>query len=210
MAKLLPASALTAASIVTLCTWLFAYFIHSHPIIGGVALFLTAIVIAFYIPGIRELLSVTGLLVFNRKVAWYCVLVISVGIALGIYLNITEHQPMVTLSLKITAITVALVGITEELLFRGFIQGMLSRYSTLLAIVGSTASHTIYKVIVIGSFPVNLGFNLFYLALFTFLVGLLAAWARHASKSILPTSLGHGFFDIVVYGSMAVPVWVWG
>lgn len=226
------ASEITAALAVSAGTWLFACFIHSYPIIGVAALFMSAMVMAYYLTSFKELLSVTGLLKFNREVAMYSALVIAVGIALGIVLNIVYHQPIVTLPLKLTAITVAFVGITEELMFRGFIQGMLARYSTfiqsrihiyttfnqrrlsryaiLIPILGSAASHTIYKVLVIGSFPIDLGFNLYYLAFFTFTVGILAAWARHSSKSVIPTGLGHGFFDIVVYGSIAVPVWVWG
>ena len=191
-------------------TWLFACFIHSNTVFGIAGLLITSLCISFYAGGFTDLIKIIGLYEYNLKLILYSIIFILAGIALGIYSNLWHHKPSMPLSLTSTAFIVAAVGITEELVFRGFIQGAFSKTSQWFGILAASGSHSIYKVLVLWSFTVNLNIDLFDLALYTFAVGLFAGWVRKVSGSIIPSALGHMCFDIVVYGSLlAVPVWVW-
>jgi membrane protease YdiL (CAAX protease family) len=80
----------------------------------------------------------------------------------------------------------------------------------LVRIIFGSISHTLYKFLIIWSFPVHLDINLNYLTIFTFLAGIFSGWLRSRSGSIIPSSIGHGCFDIIVYGDLSIlPIWVW-
>jgi len=191
-------------------TWIFACFIHSNPAIGIAGLLLTSFSIAFYSGGFTALIKITGLYEYNLRLVFYVILCITAGIAMGVHSNLGHHKPVIPTVLTSTAFIVATIGIGEELVFRGFIQGALSKTSQWLGIFAVSGSHAVYKVLVLWSFTINLGIDLLDLALYTFVVGILAGWVRRISGNIIPSAFGHMCFDIVVYGSLsAIPVWVW-
>jgi len=192
-------------------TWLFACFIHSYILIGIAGLLLTSLSISFYAGGFTVLIKVIGLYEYNLKLVLYSAICLLGGISMGMHSNMGHYKPLIPLSLTSTAVIVAAVGMGEELLFRGFIQGVLSKTSHWIGILAASGSHTLYKVLVLWSFTINLGIDLLDLALYTFAVGLLAGLIRRISGNIIPSVLGHMCFDIVVYGSLlSMPVWVWG
>jgi membrane protease YdiL (CAAX protease family) len=192
-------------------TWLFACFIHSNTAIGIAGLLITSQGISLYAGSFTALIKITGLNEYNRKLILYSIICILAGIAMGIHSNLGHDKPVMPLFLTSTAFLVAAVGITEELVFRGFIQGALSKTSTWFGIVSASGSHAVYKVLVLWSFTVNLEIDFVDLVSYTFAVGLLAGLMRKVSGNIIPSALGHMCFDIMVYGSLAgVPVWVWG
>jgi membrane protease YdiL (CAAX protease family) len=201
----------TAGALASAGTWLFASFIHTNPAIGIAGLLLTSLCISFYAGGFTDLIRITGLYEYNVKLIFYSTICIIAGVAMGIHSNLGHYKPVIPAALSSTAVIVAAIGIVEELLFRGFIQGAFSKTSHLFGILAASGSHTIYKVLVLWSFTINLGIDLVDLALYTFAVGLLAGWVRKISGNIIPSALGHMCFDIVVYGSLStIPVWVWG
>jgi membrane protease YdiL (CAAX protease family) len=103
-----------------------------------------------------------------------------------------------------------MIGITEELLFRGFLQGKLSGINIYAAILLSAFGHTLYKYLVLRSFPVDIGIDFLSLVVFTFIAGLMCGALRALSKSIIPACVTHAVFDILVYGGLSTwPVWVW-
>ena len=204
-------SDIAAGVIASAGTWLFACFIHSYLAIGIAGLLLTSLSISYYAGGFSSLLKIIGLYEYNWKLIVYVIICILGGIVMGMHSNVGHQKPVIPLSLTSIAVIVAAVGMGEELLFRGFIQGVLSKKSYWIGIFAASASHTFYKVLVLWSFTVNLGIDLADLALYTFVVGLLAGSIRQISGSIIPSALGHMCFDIVVYGSLlSMPVWVWG
>jgi membrane protease YdiL (CAAX protease family) len=201
-----PAGIIASAGI-----WLFAGLIHTNPGFALAGLILTSLSIVFNGNGFSSLLEITGLSVYKMKLIPFALIGILLGISLGMLKGLLEHRPLIPLCFKITAIIAPMVGIAEELLFRGFIQGAFSKISAWLSIVIASASHTIYKLLVIGTYPDELGINMFYMAILTFSAGLLIGWLRKASESLIPSALAHGCFDIVLYGGLTVlPVWVWG
>jgi membrane protease YdiL (CAAX protease family) len=202
----IPAGIIVCAGI-----WLFAGFIHTIPVIAVIGLILASLSIVFNTNGYPSLLQITGLSEYKMKLVPLAFAGILLGTSLGMLNGLAEHRPLIPLSLKITAVIAPSVGIAEELLFRGFIQGTFSKTSAWLGIFIASACHTIYKLIVLYTFPAELGINLFYLAIFTFSAGLLLGWLRKASESVIPAAMAHGCFDIVIYGELTeLPAWVWG
>jgi membrane protease YdiL (CAAX protease family) len=191
--------------------WLFACFIHTIPGFAVSGLILTSFSIVFNTNGFTSLFEITGLSVYKKKLFPFALIGILLGTSLGMLNGFVERGPLIPISLKTAAIIAPLVGIAEELLFRGFIQGTFSKTSAWAGIIIASVSHTIYKLLVIVTYPDELGINMFYMAILTFSAGLLIGWLRKASESLIPSALAHGCFDIVLYGGLTVlPVWVWG
>lgn len=121
----------------------------------------------------------------------------------------------------------ACIGIAEEVLYRGYIQGRLGRLGAALAVGGAAACHTAYKCILFA-LPLlaarsgelraalsRLGWaaqtDIGFLAFYTFLGGLAFGALRQYSRNVVPPLAAHAAFDIVVYGELArAPAWVWG
>ena len=105
---------------------------------------------------------------------------------------------------------IVLTGMTEELVYRGFIQGILSHRHPAAGILVASAGHTAYKTALLGTSAVSGMVNLTSLALFTFFAGCLFGYFRFRSGRIYPALAAHGIFDLLVYGdSTDFPVWVW-
>jgi membrane protease YdiL (CAAX protease family) len=113
-------------------------------------------------------------------------------------------------TLTFIALIAPMIGITEELLFRGFLQGKLSSINIYAAIVLTSFAHTLYKYLVLRSLPSDIGTDFFLLIVVTFIAGLMFGVLRVLSRSIIPSCLTHGVFDVLVYGGFSTwPVWVW-
>ncbi|WP_423128866.1 CPBP family glutamic-type intramembrane protease [Gaoshiqia sp. Z1-71] len=113
-------------------------------------------------------------------------------------------------SLTWFALLAALIGGSEEFIFRGIIQGYFSKISLSFAVVFAAFAHSGYKTFLFTTLPEASGSGLFYLFAITFGVGLLAGVLKEFSGSIVPPILGHVVFDILVYGqSASAPWWVW-
>jgi membrane protease YdiL (CAAX protease family) len=204
-----------SAVLVTAGVCIFGWLIHGgywQRIISFSGLALAAVVIGGSVQHVGALLRVFGLIPFSRKWLPYSVAGIIFGMLLGILYNSLRTDALLPAKLTGFGFLAPLIGITEELLFRGFVQ------SRLLASLGSTASvlmtaagHTLYKSLVIGTVNADLHIHLPSLIVLTFLVGSVLGFMRNSAGSIIPPALAHACFDILVYGGAAVaPVWVWG
>jgi membrane protease YdiL (CAAX protease family) len=133
------------------------------------------------------------------------------GAGLAFLLRFTSHQPLLLSGFRPFVLSAAAIGAAEELLFRGFVQGRLTRLGWPAAVVLAALAHTAYKSSLF-LFPTE-GWttNLPVLALFTFLGGVVFGWTRQVSASVFPPLVAHVLFDILVYGDWAgAPWWVWG
>ena len=105
------------------------------------------------------------------------------------------------------AVLAMLIGLTEELVFRGFVFGRIqSSGSSVVAVGVSTIAHTLYKVAIFLPFA---AIDPLFLGGLTFAVGLILGGARMATRSIWPCVVFHVLFDLWVYGDGPVPWWVW-
>jgi len=192
---------------------IFGIFIHADfwwRIISFSGLSLVAIVIGLSVRDIKTLLAVLGIIPFTRKVIYYCIAGIMFGMLLGLVYNLIKADSVLPLTLTRFALIAPLIGITEELVFRGFVQSRSASAGTVASIIITAAGHTLYKYLVITTVPFDLNTYIPSLVLLTFLAGVVFGMMREASGSIVPPALAHGLFDIIVYGGASLaPVWVW-
>ena len=107
------------------------------------------------------------------------------------------------------ALAGALIGATEELLYRGYVQERLASLGAAPAVLGAAAAHTAYKVCLFALSPQGV-LHPGMLALWTFGGGLVFGALARRARSVLPPLLAHALFDTIVYGGAAAPFWVWG
>jgi membrane protease YdiL (CAAX protease family) len=111
----------------------------------------------------------------------------------------------------------AAIGGMEELFYRGYLQGQLSRINGVLGVVGAAAAHAAYKTALfvlpalsLSNGPPAAHVDWIVLAFWTFCGGLLFGALRQAARNVVPPLAAHVAFDIVVYGELArAPWWVW-
>jgi membrane protease YdiL (CAAX protease family) len=102
-------------------------------------------------------------------------------------------------SLHFFVIVAALIGCIEELVFRGFLQQYVISINGPFSVLFSTLSHTGYKCCLFLSPMIAANIDVGFLALWTFIAGILFGTIRHLSKSLLPSLTAHILFDILVY-----------
>ena len=104
----------------------------------------------------------------------------------------------------------AIIGITEEMIFRGYVQGNIRDISATLSIFGGSLAHTGYKCCLFMSPPVAGSIDIGFLALWTMIAGMVFGTINHFTKSIIPSLSAHALFDILVYAEFVnAPWWVW-
>jgi membrane protease YdiL (CAAX protease family) len=204
---------LIETSLVLTGVYIFALFIHGGPaqrVAALAALSAAAVVISLSISDLQSLLKYLGLSEFSRKIAVYSLAGLGLGILLALRCRRISNMALLPRTLTMIALIAPMIGITEELLFRGFLQGKLSGINIYAAILLSAFGHTLYKYLVLRSFPVDIGIDFLSLVVFTFIAGLMCGALRALSKSIIPACVTHSVFDILVYGGLSTwPVWVW-
>ena len=108
------------------------------------------------------------------------------------------------------AAVAAAIGVTEELVYRGYVQGRLRALGPLAAAILAAVGHTAYKCALFALPPLAVEIDLPFLALGTLVVGVGFGALRERSRSVLPALAAHACFDVLVYGQGAqAPWWVW-
>ncbi len=191
----------------------FALFIHySWPlrIIALIALMFSALLMGFSMSE-TPVLYAFGIDKLNMRIVLFCIMALLIGAGMGIITRNRFNLELWPHKLTQVAIFAPLVGVAEELIFRGYIQGILSPISRVFSLVVASLAHTSYKLVVIISLSQPLEFDLVFLSIWTFLGGLVFGILRLFSNSTLPPIAAHGLFDIILYGGLVtVPFWVWG
>lgn len=191
---------------------LFALFIHDpwpRRIIALVALTGSSVLLGYSIRN-SSWLNAFGLAPMSRKILFYMIPALILGMGLGWLTRLTFDLSPFPASVSHFALIAPLIGATEELIFRGFIQGYLRPIGRIFSVVYTSAVHTCYKLLVILSLSVPLQFDFFFLVIWTFLGGVVFGALKEGAKSSVPPVIAHAMFDIILYSGYAVaPVWVW-
>lgn len=194
--------------------FLFALYVHERSwlvVISFAGLFLAALSLVIFFKNAKESISVFGSLRFTPGAIGFLITGILAGGILGVCYRYFFFDTRFPVPLTAFAIISPLIGITEELLFRGYLQGRIRELNRVLAIVVAALGHTTYKFIVLRSLPDPSGIDFPFLIIWTMIGGLIFGILRDLSDSVLPPSLAHGCFDVIVYGGfVSAPVWVWG
>jgi len=191
----------------------FAVFIHSDSffiIVAFPGLILTALSISNTITDKSSILSVFGIIPFTKRLIFFSITGIIIGGILGIYCRSAFYDFLFPETLTIFAIIAPIIGIAEELVFRGFIQGRLAVLGPYLAVIFAACGHTLYKYLVLKTLPSALPIDFTFLITWTMIGGLIFGTLREVFKNVVPSSLAHACFDVIVYGGFTTaPVWVW-
>lgn len=192
---------------------LFAFFIRRPMpsfLLAPCGLILVVTALGYSIYSGTPLLRLAGVSRFSRKVAAWTLLGIALGCFLGILFRSTQESGILPARLSCFALTAAAIGATEELLYRGYIQGLLVRMKWPIAVILTAVAHTAYKSALFAEPPGGIVITHGLLMLCTLLGGIAFGFTRHFSNSVLPPLAAHLLFDILVYGDYVhAPWWVW-
>jgi len=146
----------------------------------------------------------------NGRILLYCLAAVLLGIILGVLARHRFELSLFPESLSRIALVAPLVGAAEEVVFRGYMQGLIQPLGRGFSIVFAASAHTAYKVLVILTLSGPLQFDYPFLVYWTIAGGLLFGTLRELSGSTFPAMIAHAVFDILLYGGMATaPFWVW-
>jgi len=191
----------------------FSFFIQfKFPVqlLAFAALIMSAFVISINLRSFADLKKITGEYISSKITLLYLIMGIAMGGMLVVIYRWHLGISLFPVSLHLFAITAALIGCAEELVFRGFLQEYTRSINGPFSVLFSTISHTGYKCCLFLSPAVTGDINIGFLVFWTFLAGILFGTVRHLSKSVLPSLSAHVLFDILVYAEFVkAPWWVW-
>ena len=173
-------------------------------------LMLVAALIARSLDRDISLSAVIGWIPVSRSVALSTAVGFALGALLGLWYRNAYGLSLFPVHLARFVASAALIGATEELVFRGYIQGRISGFGFLGAPAFAALSHTAYKCILFIFPPDGVDIHLTLLASLTFAAGLIFGLLRQLSGSVLPPLAAHVLFDVLAYGDRAqAPWWIW-
>jgi membrane protease YdiL (CAAX protease family) len=124
-------------------------------------------------------------------------------------------ETLVPLSLTWFVLPAMAIGFAEELLWRGWLQGLLCKaWAPVSAALIAALCHTGYKLALFAFPPEGVPWHtmlgLFQLAVFTLVAGLSLGWMRSKFNTVIGPICSHMLFDLLVYGDRThAPWWVW-
>jgi len=191
----------------------FSFFIH-YPwplrLISFAVLLPVTFMISRDLASWADLKKVTGAFRYDRNFLLFMLAGIGYGIFLALFYRWYLETGFFPQTLRWFAVTAALIGSMEELVFRGYVQGQLARRTGLFSVVIGSLSHTGYKCCLFLSPALAPSVDIGFLAICTLLAGVLLGAIRHFSGSVWPAVVAHALFDILVYGeNVNPPWWVW-
>ncbi len=195
---------------------LFALFAHRGmpgTLVSGAGLLAAAVVIGVSLRRSaqpRELLGISGA---GPRLVKAFAIGIAIAAAVGLLQRNGASVPHeAATGLPLFVLLACLIGMAEELVYRGWMLGRLSSLGWPAVVIAAVA-HAAYKTALFAWPPeaVTSVFDLAGIALWTALGGLMLGGLRVMSGSVLPAMLAHAVFDAVVYSAYAKPPWwVWG
>jgi membrane protease YdiL (CAAX protease family) len=191
----------------------FAWFIHAQfptVLFAVVCICIPAWIIIRQTTKTSDIIQLFGLRIHIAQ--WpVCVIGILLGMLISLIYRWHLNLPLFPTMITPFAFVAALIGATEELFFRGYIQGKLRNINPLISIIAASIAHMFYKIFLFLSPYSNVHHvDLLFLAVYTFGVGLAFGWMKDYSRSVIPAIVAHSLFDVWVYGEFYnAPWWVW-
>jgi len=204
---------LAEAILISVGLMAFSFFIQfKFPVrlIAFAALLLSAIIISWNIRSLSDLKKIIGEFISLRNTLLNIFFGIVIGIVFVLMYRWHLDLTLFPKSIHLFIFSAAIIGCNEELVFRGFLQGQIKIINGPFSILFSTISHTGYKCCLFLSPAITSNIDVGFLALWTFVAGILFGTIRDLSKSLIPSLSAHALFDILVYAEYCSPPWwVW-
>jgi membrane protease YdiL (CAAX protease family) len=191
----------------------FSFFIHYRfpvRLISFASLIVASYIIGRNIKSLTDFKKYTGEISLSRIPVIFIMAGISSGILLSVLYRYHLDLSFFPGSFHRFVIIAGIIGIAEELVFRGFIQGFIKQLDIPASVLFGTLSHTGYKCCLFLSPAITSGIDIGYLAFWTFTAGIMLGILRQISNSIIPSLTAHALFDILAYAEFtSAPWWVW-
>lgn len=192
---------------------IFAVFSHRKIlpfILSFVGLLIAGIIINRNIRTIKDLKCLLGFNKMSAATFFYLFVAIVFGILIAVVYRNHQHNFILPGRLTYFAILAMLIGSTEELVFRGFIQSHTRNISVIFSVIFATIAHTAYKCSFFLAHQSGYEMDIMFLMKWTILGGIVFGIIKEYSNNIIPPLAGHAVFDLLVYGdSIDVPWWIW-
>jgi len=189
---------------------IFALFVHRHALLAAVGLAAAAAAVGRCAWTEADPSAIFGLRLRSRRGAALTALGVPIGLALGVIYCVRYGLRPFPTTLTWFVVPAVLIGGTEELLYRGYVQGRVRRLGVVGAVAFAAACHTAYKCLLFALPPEPMAVTFWVVALVTFLGGVGFGVMRELSGGVYAPLLAHACFDIIVYGEKAhAPWWVW-
>jgi membrane protease YdiL (CAAX protease family) len=190
-----------------------AIFMH-HPgfgiLIFNVSIMMAAFLTGFGIDQHPLVVRSRDLWTIRKSNRLVLILALVLALLLGLLARNAEGLHLIPSGMEWFVLVSMAIGATEELMFRGLIQGEAARWNPSGAVWLSALLFAAYKTAIFvwpDASQFNIPLNLFA---FTFPAGLLLGYLRKRTGSILPGMIAHMLFDLILYAdSPNAPWWVW-
>ncbi len=204
---------LSDAILCSLGLMVFSFLIHfKFPVrlLSYAALLMSAFIISRNLRSLSDLKRIINEYISFKITLLYLIFGFAAGVLFAVIYRWHLDINLLPKSLHLFVIVAALIGCVEELVFRGFLQEYVRNINGPFSVLFSTLSHTGYKCCLFLSPMIAANIDVGFLALWTFIAGILFGTIRHLSKSLLPSLTAHILFDILVYAEfVSAPWWVW-
>jgi membrane protease YdiL (CAAX protease family) len=207
---------LTMAEVLAVAAGMVVFALFSHQgwpwiLVGVAGLLVAAIAIEQSLrrtPRVGALLGLDG---FSQRTALLSVVGCELGAGAGLLHRWQLDLPLLPAGgLEVFAAIACLIGATEELVYRGWLQGRLRTLGWPVAVVVAAAAHAAYKSALFAWSPGSAEIDCAVVARWTFGGGVIFGLLRQVSGSVAPSMVAHAAFDLLVYGALArAPWWVW-
>ena len=148
-----------------------------------------------------------GLNKIQKENIYFIPVAILLSVFLSLYYRFTLNVDIIPKHFTSFAILAAMIGATEELIFRGYIQFRSRDLGVVVSILIATIAHTVYKCVVFVSLPAVEPVNIGFLVFWTIFIGLILGVMKEISRSIYIPIIFHALFDILVYGDGTISTW---
>jgi membrane protease YdiL (CAAX protease family) len=182
---------------------------------GAACLLVVAVAMASSLRRGSDPLSALGLRGQAARVAPFSALSLALGLGAGALHRASMGIAVLPAAGPAAFLALAcLIGATEELLYRGWLQGAARPLGAPAAVAIAALAHAAYKAALFALpavAPAAAGAgDLLTIGAWTAGTGVVLGIIRERSGSVIPCVVAHAGFDAIVYGAMGhAPRWVW-
>jgi membrane protease YdiL (CAAX protease family) len=192
---------------------LFALYSHQgfpSALIGAAGIAAAGAAIAWSGFGGGRPVAALGLERISFRTGAVCALGGALGLIMGLLHRWSLGLPALSQSVELFVVVACVIGMTEELIYRGWLFGRAKDYGLPTAVAVAALAHGMYKTALFVWPGVPAAVSLPTMLVGTIVGGLMLGVLRAATGSVVPAMIAHATFDFVVYQAVAeAPWWVW-